>query len=193
MSFWSKFEALCFEHNLKPQSSEIMEVIGVTSPAITAWKKGSKPKFDTISKIANYFNVDVRYLLDLSDSPHGEDIIENMMDKLLDGGVEIDSFDDGNGVGQEYVLTYQGKSHNYQEHDFKKLCNRLQTALNDAELQTIDKFCRETFANEVFPDPYKFPSYTEEEQELIEKYRKLSQDSKIIVNATIIQEIRRQE
>ena len=63
MSFYERFEGLCKERGLRPQSDEIIEVTGVSSPAITGWKKGSAPKADVLIRIATYFGVSVDYLL----------------------------------------------------------------------------------------------------------------------------------
>ena len=190
MSFWNKFEALCFEHNLKPQSSEIMDACGVTSPAITAWKKGSKPKYEVIARLAKFFNVDERYLLDLSDSPHGEDIIEDMTDKMIENGADIAPFDDDTGSGKFYAVLYEGHSHTYQEQEYKTLCIKLRTLLNDAELFTVKKFCHEEFKKDSFDK--NINNLTREETELLDRYRQLSKDGKIKVMSALIDEERHQ-
>ena len=189
MSFWDKYEQLCNEKGLKPSSDYMVGITGVSSAGITKWKKGATPNYKTIVKIAKFFGVSERYLSDLSDSPNDEDIVEMGIDHLLDSGAEVESFDDDNGAGQEYVVTYEGKSHNYQEQEFRQLCRNLKTELNDAQLQALEKFCKQTFNNEVV----QYINYTKEEMDLIEKYRKLTNDSKTIINATIIKEFRRQE
>lgn len=63
MTFYDRFEALCQSRGLRPQSDEIIEMTGVSSPSITGWKKGSAPKPDVLIRIASYFNVSVDYLL----------------------------------------------------------------------------------------------------------------------------------
>ena len=106
------------------------------------WKKGeSKPSYSSIQAIADFLNVDVRYFLDQTDSPTGQDIIENAVEKLLNIGIEIESSDNDNGTGQEYVLTYHDKSYNYQEHEFRELCLKLLQFLNDSEIQATINFC----------------------------------------------------
>ena len=67
MSFYERFESLCKERGLRPQSNEIIEIAGVSSPAITGWKKGSAPKADVLLRIATYFGVSVDYLLGNTD------------------------------------------------------------------------------------------------------------------------------
>lgn len=63
MTFYERFEALCNVRGLRPQSDEIINVAGVSSPAITGWKKGSAPKADVLIRLSKYFNVSVDYLL----------------------------------------------------------------------------------------------------------------------------------
>ena len=108
----------------------------------TNWKKGTQnPSMSSISAIADYLGVDVQYFLGTSDSPTGQDTIETAIDKLLDIGVEINSFDNDNGAGQEYVVTFHDKSYNFQEHEFKTWCLKLLQFLSDAELQATENFC----------------------------------------------------
>ena len=63
MAFYERFESLCKERGLRPQSDEIIDMTGVSSPAITGWKKGSAPKADVLIRIATYFGVSIDYLL----------------------------------------------------------------------------------------------------------------------------------
>lgn len=67
MSFYERFEALCKERGLRPQSDEIIKMTGVSSPSITGWKNGSAPKADVLIRIATYFGVSVDYLLGVED------------------------------------------------------------------------------------------------------------------------------
>jgi transcriptional regulator with XRE-family HTH domain len=67
MSFYERFEALCKGKGLRPQSDEIIEMTGVSSPSITGWKKGSAPKPEVLVRIAAYFGVSVDYLLGVED------------------------------------------------------------------------------------------------------------------------------
>lgn len=108
----------------------------------TNWKNGiSNPSYSNLQAIANYLNVDVRYFLDLTDSPTGYDSIKKGIEKLSEIGIEVESFDGDNGIGQEYALIYRNKTYIYQEHEFKSLCLKLLQFLNDAEIQAIENFC----------------------------------------------------
>lgn len=60
---YEKFERLLKERGVN--SSEVSRHTGVTTSALSAWKKGEyTPKADKIQKIANYFNVPVSYFYD---------------------------------------------------------------------------------------------------------------------------------
>jgi transcriptional regulator with XRE-family HTH domain len=80
MSFYERFESLCKERGLRPQSDEIIEITGVSSPAITGWKKGSAPKADVLIRIATYFGVSVDYLLGMESK---NDILMERADLIL--------------------------------------------------------------------------------------------------------------
>lgn len=67
MTFYERFEQLCNEAGFKPQSKEMQQVTGVSSPAISNWGlKGAIPKGDVICRLAEYFHVSTDYLLGLS-------------------------------------------------------------------------------------------------------------------------------
>lgn len=65
-TFYQRYEQLCSERGLKPQTQEILNVLGVTSPTISGWKKGASPKIEAVCCLANYFQVSSDYLLGLS-------------------------------------------------------------------------------------------------------------------------------
>ncbi len=62
MEFFSKFESLCKEKGITP--THAARDIGITQQAVSMWKKrGSIPKYETLKKIADYFEVRVEDLL----------------------------------------------------------------------------------------------------------------------------------
>lgn len=68
MTFYERFEGLCSEVGLKPQSKEMLEVTGVSSPAISNWsKKGALPNAEVLCRIAKHFQVTTDYLLGLNE------------------------------------------------------------------------------------------------------------------------------
>lgn len=72
MTFFERYETLCTERGLKPQTQEILDVAGVKSPSVSGWKTGSQPKADVLCRLAKYFDVTTDYLLGLSEvrNPH---------------------------------------------------------------------------------------------------------------------------
>jgi transcriptional regulator with XRE-family HTH domain len=66
MSFYERYETLCSERGFKPQTQEMLDILGVTSPTISGWKKGSSPKIEAVCCLANYFQVTTDWLLGLS-------------------------------------------------------------------------------------------------------------------------------
>lgn len=59
--FFERFSALCKETGETPNS--VARRIGASSGSVTAWKRGTAPRNDTLSKIADYFGVSTDYLL----------------------------------------------------------------------------------------------------------------------------------
>lgn len=191
MSFWDRYEGLCNARGIKPASDEMEKITGVSSAAISGWKnKGSKPKLPVIMKIANYFQVDHRYLLEFTDSLYGEDLITDIIDKLVDNGADVYTHDDDNGVGKEYVITYNGQSQSYQEHIFKNLCEKLFTKINDAESSAVSSFLDNLFDVSPVTDP-DTNELSKDEIDMLLKYRSLNDEGKTIVRAALIQESRR--
>ena len=68
MTFYDRFEMLCAERQMKPQTQEIQDIAGVSSPARSGWKnQGSLPKGEVLCRLANSFEVTTDYLLGLSE------------------------------------------------------------------------------------------------------------------------------
>lgn len=67
MSFYERYELLCSERGIKPQTQEILDLLGVTSPTITGWKKGSSPKVEYICRLSTFFGVTTDFLLGISE------------------------------------------------------------------------------------------------------------------------------
>lgn len=58
--FWSRFNALCAEKGMSPNS--VARELSIPSGSITAWKSGTEPRNKTLVKIAEYFGVSVDWL-----------------------------------------------------------------------------------------------------------------------------------
>ena len=59
--FWKNFKTLC--DTIKKSPNTVALEIGCSSGSVTAWKQGRVPKWQTLQKIADYFNVSVEDLL----------------------------------------------------------------------------------------------------------------------------------
>ena len=59
--FWERFLSLCTENDTKPNA--VAKQLGFSSAVCTQWKqRGTTPKIEYLSKIADYFGVSVDYL-----------------------------------------------------------------------------------------------------------------------------------
>lgn len=65
--FYSRVNALCAKHGVK--ITNVIAEIGMGSGNLSKWKAGGVPKGDTLSKLADYFNVSTDYLLGRTDDP----------------------------------------------------------------------------------------------------------------------------
>lgn len=65
MSFYSNLEGLCKEKKIT--LAALARELGLSNSATTYWKRGSIPKYETLKKIADYFEITIEELLSLSD------------------------------------------------------------------------------------------------------------------------------
>lgn len=63
--FWERFTEECALKGVKP--NQIADEIGVSSGALTKWKKGALPNVDNLIAVSSYFGVTTDYLLGLSE------------------------------------------------------------------------------------------------------------------------------
>ncbi len=68
MTFWERFYNLCLQHNTKPLP--VAKALFISVGSITKWKNGTIPTGETITKIADYFQVSADYLLGRTDDPN---------------------------------------------------------------------------------------------------------------------------
>lgn len=61
MTFYERFIELCREKNIKP--TPLVLSMGLSSSNVSQWKKGSLPRAQVLTQLANYFNVSTNYLL----------------------------------------------------------------------------------------------------------------------------------
>lgn len=86
MTFWSIFNNLCDNMNVKP--NPIGKKLGISSGTITQWKNGSIPSGENLVKIADYFGCTVDYLLGRESNAFNNVNTQNSIAK--------DSFNNGN-------------------------------------------------------------------------------------------------
>lgn len=66
MSFYNNLEELCKKKKIT--LAALARELGLSNSATTYWKRGSIPKYETLKKIADYFETTIEELLNLSDS-----------------------------------------------------------------------------------------------------------------------------
>lgn len=118
MSFFERFERLCEAKGLKPQSEEIMKILGVSSPAISGWKnKGSIPQGKILTKIAQYFNVSVEYLLKGEEMNIEDTALRNILKLIKEKGLTDQQFAKDLGFYESIVSEWRnGSSKSYRIH-----------------------------------------------------------------------------
>lgn len=81
MRFYEKFIELCRERNSSPAA--VAKEIGLSNSATTAWKRGAKPKRETLEKISNYFNIPISELLNISQLPDKKTKLNEYSNKFV--------------------------------------------------------------------------------------------------------------
>lgn len=61
--WFEQFNRLCAENGTTP-TAFVINVLGLSSSKVTAWKQGSIPKIEILQQIADYFQVTVGFLFD---------------------------------------------------------------------------------------------------------------------------------
>lgn len=65
--FWERLYDLCIKKGCKPNT--VAKSLGLSSATATKWKNGSIPNGEVLSKIADYLDCSVDYLLGRTSSP----------------------------------------------------------------------------------------------------------------------------
>lgn len=77
--FYDKYQKLC--HQIGKSPFAVARDLGISSRTQGNWKSGSEPRYGTLKRIADYFNVDVSYFYE-------NDEIESKDDKIVENFVE---------------------------------------------------------------------------------------------------------
>lgn len=92
------------------QQQEIADYLGINRVSYARYESGERqPDFQTVAKIADYFNVSVDYLLGRTDDPHpvlNNDDVKNAIDEYVK-----------NKGKQSTVIRYNGKEQTYETLD----------------------------------------------------------------------------
>ena len=70
-NFFDRYAKLCKAIGETPNS--IAKIIGASSGSVTAWKKGTEPRYSTVVKIADYLDTTVDYLLGRTNDSENSD------------------------------------------------------------------------------------------------------------------------
>ena len=79
--FWDRLYHLCTKNNFKPNT--VAKAIGLSTATATKWKNGSVPNGEALSKIADYLDCSVDYLLGRTDTPQVVNLPEPLISTLL--------------------------------------------------------------------------------------------------------------
>ena len=79
--FWNNYYNLCQQHGFSPNA--VAKVLGISSGAVSEWKKGRVPQMATLKKVADYFGVSAEELL--CDSVASTDSTKQDLYNLFEG------------------------------------------------------------------------------------------------------------
>lgn len=120
--FYDRFIGLCNERGITP--SAVLEKLDISTGNLVAWRNGVMPNANTISKLADYFDVSVDYLF-------GRDKIKNR--SVSEEAERIIKAMEQSDVFREYVDVYMKLSPSGQ----KKLRDFLELLIR-ADIQSGD-------------------------------------------------------
>lgn len=60
--FYKKLEQMCAKRGMSV--ARFAQELGLSNSTATKWRQGAKPYYNTMSKIATFFDVEIEYLLD---------------------------------------------------------------------------------------------------------------------------------
>lgn len=89
--FYERLKLLCEEKGIK--LTNLIQELGMSSGNMNKWKNGVVPKGNTLSKLADYFNVSVDYLIGKTDEQtniyHTNNINSNFVQGNNSGSISI--------------------------------------------------------------------------------------------------------
>ena len=103
---FKQLELLCEKRGTTP-TAFVRDELKLSSSKVTAWKKGSIPKIETLQQIADYFDVSVGYLFD-GDKKKPADLSEDRQ-RLLEMYDLLSEMEKGEILGELKQMT-RGRS-----------------------------------------------------------------------------------
>lgn len=96
--FYERLKLLCEKKGIK--LTNLIQELGMSSGNMNKWKNGVVPKGNTLSKLADYFNVSVDYLIGKTDEQtstyHANNINSNFVQGNNSGSISVSSTFNGN-------------------------------------------------------------------------------------------------
>lgn len=143
--FWDRLYHLCTKNNFKPNT--VAKAIGLSTATATKWKNGSVPNGEALSKIADYLDCSVDYLLGRTDTPQVVNLPEPLISTILsEYSKNLDEFisDDfikeppKSLIGQKYC--FNASDYDKYQHIFDVACKYTQENNMDIlEVTGVDK------------------------------------------------------
>ena len=87
MTFFDKYNSLC--QNQGKSANAVAAELDISSGTVTVWKqRGTKPRPETLKRIANYFHVSVDYLISDTDEKkplvNGDEELTELLERARD-------------------------------------------------------------------------------------------------------------
>lgn len=99
--FYERLKLLCDNKGIK--LTNLIQELGMSSGNMNKWKKGVVPKGSTLSKLADYFNVSVDYLIGKTEEQTNIHYVNNIND------MNDSNFIQGNNNGSISIKTIEHK------------------------------------------------------------------------------------
>ncbi|SDI17826.1 DNA-binding transcriptional regulator, XRE-family HTH domain [Alteribacillus persepolensis] len=138
--------------NNKKTQQDMADILGITRPAYTAYERGTRnPDYETLQKIADFFDVSTDYLLGRTDKNQSDwnAKLPELTDKdERDIQKELQEMIDGLNSKDGYA-SFDGRDmSDMDEEDKELLINSLETSLRLAKRMAKQKFTPKKYRNE---------------------------------------------
>lgn len=181
--FWINFEKLCAEIGKSPNA--VATELGIPSGSITAWSKGTKPRNQTVRKIADYFDVTVQSLLGEQQLEHSETTVGSInydrMNALIKKSGKTKLFLCGQlGKGKTYLRDAEKQKTNISGETLRILAAELNTTPEYLTGETDD------------PEIKKSPTPTRSVEDFAKVYELLTPENQAKMKELVIELLKEQ-